>query len=211
MKELKMRSIPTALYVFSCIMAIGVLCFSAFGLYLFLGSHSDVFWVVPLFAIVVFIIPSIAWLGFLQYHFFSVFTFSEGSVSIIRPFHKREEMEYDRITAFGAASFMAYGAQIFLCTLSKTQIEAYFHNHSEECQKMYGDEIFEQYAQTAEGQFKMAVGLYMKDHKADVYALNYFSVKRLSQITARLKREAIVTGPMLLPRENEWKQWTTPK
>ena len=206
MKQLHMRGFPPGLFLLNSVLSIVIIAFSflALNVMQYNGVPLGVRFLISTMVIVFLLMPGIMMLLVAIVSFFTEVEIYDNRIVYKRLFRKRECFSLDQITFFGSCAWARRSCRLFFCTEDPAVIKEYYQSHRQLCRKIFGPEQFERLSDCEEGRFRLAVGTYLRCSRKNVFTLRHGSTKRLHQVVQAMKKDAILTGSMLIKEEPSW-------
>lgn len=132
------------------------------------------------------VVPPILLLGYCAYHFNKYITISETTFTYHLPGKKDIIFKNRDITAYGYVKLEPRGTKLYFCTAQKSDILKFYHDHKEECHRLFKERLTQKYCQTEDGIWIMAVGFYLFKKPHDSYFLDYGTPKRVRYLESIL-------------------------
>lgn len=206
-----MRGFPPGLFLLNSVLSTVIIAFSLLALNVmqYNGVPLGVRFLISTMVIVFLLMPGIMMLLVAIVSFFTEVEIYDNRIVYKRLFRKRECFSLDQITFFGCCAWARRSCRLFFCTEDPSAVKEYFQSHWQLCRKIFGYERFEKLCGCEEGRCRMAVGLYLRYSRKKVFTLRYGSVNRLQLVVHAMKKDAILTGSMLIDEEPAWIGYST--
>lgn len=178
MQRISFKSTPLPLFIFVELLYACLFFLSLFsGLYLYRNVPVEVFWIaIPLELILMgfslFIICMQAWQQLSTYVIFG------NTIKANTPFTEKRAA---KITYWGHA-FHGRNMMLFFCTATKDQLLSYMHTHQELCIRFFGEKAVTELLQSEDGQIRLALTLFVRQHKDEIYVLKYHYRDKITQV-----------------------------
>ena len=198
-KNILLRRTSKTLLVFQLITtvcAMGMLSFLLNNVY-----YEDIvsFYKYTAFIMILLGIPMLVMVFITLHEYCTKIEISENGISITYPTQKRIIIDRDRISAMGRIAFVRMNSKFFFCTAPKSEILDFYQNHNAECRRMFGRKRMERLTANDKETWKMAVAVYVRyNNSKHVFFLNQHSDQLLNNVAQLLRKEIIITGPMLI-------------
>ena len=136
-------------------------------------------------------LPTLALLIYVSFHYMKRAVISTSGICIKNPIHKDVTIPKEKLTAFGKVHFAPRDTKLYFCDAPSERIWYFFENHLEDCRRVFRNLPYHEYNITAEGRWKMAVGIYVYYRQDVVYFLQNSNEKYLAAIEELLDLYAI--------------------
>ena len=136
-------------------------------------------------------IPLLALLAYICFHYLKHAIVSPSGVQMKIPMHKEVTISREQVTAFGIAHFGPRDTKLYFCYAPSETILTFFESHLDDCKRLFRNLPYEEYRKTQEGQWQMAVGIYVYFKQAGVYILENGNRDNINQIEELIREKPI--------------------
>lgn len=207
------RGCTKTLLVINTILSLIFICFAIIAGYVFITDETMppvmriIFLIVtPLFVF----IPGILVLFNGLFNFLKKIQVYEDKLILYSPFKKPRELPVEELSVWGCDAYLGWSTVLFICMADKNTLLSYLHTHRNRCEKIFGKDTVSRLMKTEDGMLTLAVGTYLRKQfftPKDVFVLECCTPRRLKQMVQAVKKDAIVTGPILLKTKDDWDGW----
>ena len=121
---------------------------------------------------------------------------------MVCPFRKRNTIPIDNISFWGCVAYAPRSSKFFFCTEDRQSIVNYLYSHWDLCKRIFGDNTIDLLKDSEEGLIRLAVGTYLFKRLFrpfhDTFLLDICTTHRLRILVNALKKDALMTGPLLV-------------
>ena len=135
--------------------------------------------------------PALALLVYIFYHHMKQAVVNPSGVLFKRPMQNNIMIPMERLTAFGIVHFAPRDTKLYFCDAAPETILAFFENHLEECARIFRNLPYRECCKTSEGQWQMAVGIYVYFKQEGVYILKNGDETNLNMIEDLVQKKPI--------------------
>lgn len=205
MNMIKFRGCPLWLLVTSTLLSLLFVGFSVYAFTLMFQSPVlripiQIAYLILFFAGIFLFVQSLV-----EYH--TIIQICDEKVTIIHPFGKKITLSFNSITYWGCASRMARSSYLYFMSINERELLDYLHNHWKSCYRIFGRECVESAKCSDMGLLQLAIGTYIfntpSSKRHNVYLAPLTSPQNLKAVVKVMGRDAIITGPWVMPFE-EW-------
>ena len=136
-------------------------------------------------------IPTIAILIYATLHYRKQAIINTSGICIKNPLHKEITIPKDKLTAFGEVHFAPRDTKLYFCNAPSEHIWTFYQEHLEDCKRVFRNLPYQEYSVTRDGQWAMAVGIYVFYRQDGVYFLENSKAEYLVTIEKLLEQDAI--------------------
>ena len=199
MYQMKLRRTSSSIIVLLLVLLVLFFGVCAVILYsLYLDDLVLFYWFTVIYTLLFFApIISVVIVGLYRYCTRIVIT--EEGTSVIYPTGRKVYMPREEISVMGRIAFTGLDSKIFFCTASQHEIMDFFQTHQTHCKQLFGEKRMEELKKTEDGRWKMAVAVYARFSRDKyIFYLYHHAESVLEEIAHLLKKEVMITGPMLI-------------
>lgn len=135
--------------------------------------------------------PVMFMVGLSLFHFRKRFVIANNAVYVYVPWQRKAKVAFEDIQSFGLACFAPRSSRLYLCSAPKEHILQFYYDHQDECKRLFRNLSYEKLCKTEDGNWMMAVGVYVYHNPQDVYFLDYGNKKRVNMLESTIGKPAM--------------------
>ena len=192
--RLRLNGIPTAMFMFLASVALMMLLLPC-ALTNEPAPDTVEAKIVVTISIVCAVVIGAVLFGYGLYCYLFTLEVSPTQVSYSAPFRKTVVLARDEITAFGLMSY--YGrrdVRFYVCVADKEAMLTFYQQNTEKCKLLFENKDYHKLLETENGNWTMAIGVYILCRQPGVYLLPYGNVKSMKTMEQIINMKATPTG-----------------